>query len=316
MQLTPLALTFVNIGDNIDGNISGPRALAYDGNGILVGVQSSGNDIFWIDLNLDPNDPDFYQEFGPNTDHTSKGLVVLQPKMIHAVAEICDHDQAFVYVSTDNTLDEALVDPAREPGTDPSDHKDIVINLRDQWGNPVTSQTDTILWYSIDGSATNDEDYALLSGFATIPAGMSFESLRTSAPTPSVFVFNDSVLEGDETVITELQHVSVGDPDITVTNAIDDPNYDDADETGFVVIKDDETGFITIEATDAVAKERDGIAGRWYTRTTRSGQVHDLPERAQRVGDDRSSLKFARPMANRSTQRRRITCCQACLAIT
>ena len=64
----------------------------------------------------------------------------------------------------------------------------------------------------------------------------------------------------------------VGDPDITVTNAIDDPNYDDADETGFVVIKDDETGFITIEATDAVAKERDGIARRGTPEPLDSGK--------------------------------------------
>ena len=191
-------------------------------------------------------------------------LDLLIPTQIHATAEICDHDEAVVFVSTDNTRAEAEVDPATEPGTEDDDHKEIIISLRDVNGTPVTAQDQLLVSYLYDAlsTATNGQDHIPLGpigqpasstspGFTTIPAGMS--SVPLADLDPSIFVLNDSQLEGDEDVVIKLSG-TIGDPQVSViaSNA-------DNEDTAFVIIEDDESATVIVEAIDNIAKERDGI---------------------------------------------------------
>ncbi len=183
---------------------------------------------------------------------------------LHASVNIVDNDTAVVFVSTDNTLAEALDDTdsdpgqAREPGTSTADHKDIVVSLRDANGNPVTSQSGTTINYVFDSAstATNGEDILTLDGNVFIPAGTSSAALDSLGTNPSVFVIDDSVLEGDETVIVSLDQTS--NSAITVVTSAD-PNYSTDEDTGFVVIVDDESAEVSIDAVDSIAKETNGV---------------------------------------------------------
>ncbi len=65
------------------------------------------------------------------------------------------------------------------------------------------SATDTVVTYSVSGTATSGVDYAALTGTVTVPAG---------ATTASVFVLvvNDAILDPAETVIVTLSSISSG----------------------------------------------------------------------------------------------------------
>ncbi len=233
-----------------------PEGIALDlVNKFVYWVDSDGaNNIYRADLNgslpasaelvSDPNAL-------PGTQNLNH-LDLLIPGRLHATAEICDTDTAEVFVSSDNTLAEASVSPASEAPI----HKDIVISLRDANGNPATVQTSTTVnyTYSADSTATNGLDHALLSGTSLIPAGQTSAPLRntTPPPPPSVFVFNDSLLEGDETVIVGLNSATGG-PAVTVVPATQEENK------GFVLIKDNESATVSITANDDIAKERSGV---------------------------------------------------------
>ena len=73
----------------------------------------------------------------------------------------------------------------------------------------TAAATDTVISYSVAGSATGGSDYAALSGTVTIPAG------DTSAVIP-VSVINDFAVEGNETVIVSLTGITAGDPDVVL----------------------------------------------------------------------------------------------------
>jgi hypothetical protein len=92
--------------------------------------------------------------------------------------------------------------------------------------------------YSLNGTASNGTDYALLNGTATISIG---------ATTVDVVVapLNDATVEGVETVALTLEFTGA--------------DYDLGDTRSVTLsIRDDETPTITIAATDAAAAEADG----------------------------------------------------------
>ncbi len=109
-------------------------------------------------------------------------------------------------VSVANTTD------ASEPSTDGV----FTVSLS------TASATDTVVGYSVTGTAVAGTDYTALSGTVTIAAN------ATSA-TISVPVIDDSLVEGDETVIVTLTGVTSGTAslsatasDLTATNTIGD----------------------------------------------------------------------------------------------
>ncbi|MEZ5752171.1 MAG: Ig-like domain-containing protein, partial [Paracoccaceae bacterium] len=64
---------------------------------------------------------------------------------------------------------------------------------------------DTVVAYTVGGTATPGADFAALSGTVTIPAG------QTSAPI-DVTVLEDSAIEGQETLVITLTGITAGDP--------------------------------------------------------------------------------------------------------
>jgi len=110
----------------------------------------------------------------------------------------------------------------------------------------AASSTDTVLSYTVAGSATAGSDYAALSGTVTIPAG------QTSA-TITVTVLDDELMEPAENVIVTLGEITSGDEDIEI--------HVEADQAT-VQIVDDETPQVRIVAA-ADANEDGNVSGRF-----------------------------------------------------
>lgn len=73
----------------------------------------------------------------------------------------------------------------------------------------AAASTDTVVSYSVSGTATAPSDFAALSGSVTIPAG------STSADV-NIAVVRDFVVEGTENVTLTLSTITSGDPQVTV----------------------------------------------------------------------------------------------------
>jgi len=73
----------------------------------------------------------------------------------------------------------------------------------------AAASTDTVVSYSVSGSATSPSDFAALSGSVTIPAG------STSADV-NIAVVRDFVVEGTENVSLTLSGITSGDPQVSV----------------------------------------------------------------------------------------------------
>ncbi|RYD21545.1 MAG: hypothetical protein EOP88_11010, partial [Verrucomicrobiaceae bacterium] len=87
------------------------------------------------------------------------------------------------------------------------------------------SSSDTVVSYTVGGSATSGSDYTALSGSVTITAGQTTADI-------SVAVLNDAVVEGTETVSVTLTGFTAGDTEVslgaTVTAALDITDNDAA----------------------------------------------------------------------------------------
>ena len=101
--------------------------------------------------------------------------------------------------------------------------------------------TDTVITYSVTGTATPDGDYTALSGTVTIPTG------NLSAPI-DVMVLDDSEIEGSENVIITLDSITAGDSDVLLS-----PTNDSAT----VTIADDDNGTEVSIASSQNASEPD-----------------------------------------------------------
>ena len=97
----------------------------------------------------------------------------------------------------------------------------------------AAASVDTVLTYSVGGSATSGSDFAALSGTVTILAG------STSA-TINVATIDDALVEASEDVIVTLTGISSGDPQVTI-----DASNDDAT----VTIADNDSAIVSIAAT-------------------------------------------------------------------
>ncbi|MDB5336673.1 MAG: hypothetical protein JWN70_2292 [Planctomycetaceae bacterium] len=92
----------------------------------------------------------------------------------------------------------------------------------------AVSSTDTIVSYSITGTATAGSDYTTLSGTVTIPAGQTSVDIN-------VAVLTDNIVEATETVIVTLTGISAGDPQITVNATPATVNITDNDTATFTI---------------------------------------------------------------------------------
>ncbi len=114
-----------------------------------------------------------------------------------------DDDDANVVLSASeagvNELSISAGDDAGEPGTDSA----FTISLEEE------ADTDTIIAYSVTGTATNGEDYAALTGTVTIPQGLLSASII-------IDITDDLEIEDPESVIVTLDGVTSGDANILV----------------------------------------------------------------------------------------------------
>ena len=143
---------------------------------------------------------------------------------------VTDTDTATGTITDDDNLQvsiAATVAAASEPGTD----GEFTVTLNN------ASATDTTVTIDYTGTATDATDYNLTGAAGTttvvIPAG------DTSA-TVAVEVIDDTIVEGDETVIGTITAVSNG-------------NINNASDT--VTIADDDNLVVTVAASDATAAE-------------------------------------------------------------
>ncbi|MDP4226074.1 MAG: Ig-like domain-containing protein, partial [Bacteroidota bacterium] len=105
------------------------------------------------------------------------------------------------------------------------------------------SSTKTIIGYNVSGSATSGADFTSLSGTVTIPA------FGTKA-TIDVIVKDDSILEGDETVVVTLKNILSGDTAISIGKQ----------NNATVIIHDDDGAGLTVPDIDVNENAPDGYA--------------------------------------------------------
>jgi VCBS repeat-containing protein len=103
-----------------------------------------------------------------------------------ATADIADADTATVSI--------AATTDAEEPGTDGR----FTVTLS------APSATDTVVRYTVTGTATAGDDYTTLSGSVTIPAGQTTAFIDVS-------VLDDGIVEGAEDIVVTLDTVISGD---------------------------------------------------------------------------------------------------------
>ncbi len=139
-----------------------------------------------------------------------------------ATVQIADDDTTTISITaTDATASE------------PSDNGQFTVSMLE------ISDRDTVVSYSVSGSATAGSDYTALTGSATILAGQ----LST---TINVNTIDNNILENNETVTVTLTSITAGDSDLTL-NAIA--------STATVTISDDDAAFVSLIVTDSVAGE-------------------------------------------------------------
>ena len=102
------------------------------------------------------------------------------------------------------------------------------------------SSTNTVISYTVGGSATAGADYTALTGSVTILAGQLSALI-------DVTVLNDVVVEGNETVTVTLSSITSGDPDISINGA--------ASSDTVTIADDGDTAQVSIVANDAAAGE-------------------------------------------------------------
>ena len=100
------------------------------------------------------------------------------------------------------------------------------------------SSTDTVVFYSKSGSATEGSDFATLDGSVTIFAG-------DTTALVTVGVSNDNTLEPTENVVLTLTSLGSHDPEISIVGT----------PSATISINDDDTATLSIFASDASASE-------------------------------------------------------------
>ena len=139
-----------------------------------------------------------------------------------ATVTILDDDSASVGVTAN--------DPA---AAEPNNNGQFTVSLSQ------ASDSDTVIAYTLSGSATSGEDYVALPGSVTITAGNTQASI-------SVDVVDNNILESDETLVLTLNTVSSGDADISIDNA---------NSSATVTILDDDSASVGVTANDPAAAD-------------------------------------------------------------
>src|SRR5262249_48105970 len=138
---------------------------------------------------------------------------------------------------TINNDDTALVSIAATTGAaEPSTNGKFTVT------QSALSSTDTVISYTVGGTATAGDDYTTLSGPVTIPAAQT-------SPTMDVTVADDAIVEGTETVTVTLDPITSSNPGVSINGA---------SKTATVNIADNDTAKVSIAATDGAEPSTNG----------------------------------------------------------
>jgi Calx-beta domain-containing protein/GEVED domain-containing protein len=113
----------------------------------------------------------------------------------------------------------------------------------------LVSTTDTVVAYTVSGTATSGTDYTALSGTVMIPKGQLSADIDVAA-------LDDSIVEGNETVVVTLTNITGGNAGISI---------DAAQSAATVNIADDDTAALSITANSPTTAE--GAAGSTHQVT-------------------------------------------------
>ena len=138
-----------------------------------------------------------------------------------ATVEIADDDKATVTITADDAS-----------ASEPNDDGRFTVTMS------AASDKDTVVNYTIAGTAEAGADFTLLSGTVTIEAGSLSAAIDVNA-------IDDTVLEDNETVIVTL--IGTDDSDVTIATT---------NNTSTVVVADDDTASVSISATTSNALEQ------------------------------------------------------------
>ena len=152
------------------------------------------------------------------------------------------NNSATVSISDDDIATVSII--ANDPdAAEPGDNGQFTILLSN------TSDQDTIVSYSVSGSATAGDDYQPLAGTVLIAAG-------TSSATIDVNVLDQPILENSETVTLSLTGTS--DARIAVNTSLDQAT---------VTIADDDSAVVSVVASDNQAAEATPLNNGEFTVT-------------------------------------------------
>ena len=121
-----------------------------------------------------------------------------------------------------------------------------------------TSPVDTVISYTIGGTATAGSDYTALSGVVTIPSG-------TTSATISVPVIDDVLVEGAENVTVTLSTIISGDPSVSL-----DPLL--ANRTASLNIIDNDVATVSVASTTN-GNEAGPVSGLFTVTQTKASSV-------------------------------------------
>ncbi|NIU06024.1 MAG: DUF2341 domain-containing protein [Gammaproteobacteria bacterium] len=146
-----------------------------------------------------------------------------------ASTDLADNDTAAVSI--------AATDPS---AGEPASNGQFTVSLSQP------SSTDTVVSYTVTGTATSGSDFTALSGSVSIAAGATSATIDVSA-------LDDALLESAETVIVTLDTITSGDAGISI---------DGAANSDTVIIADNESATVTVSANDAAAAESGSDPGQ------------------------------------------------------
>ncbi|MGD1942744.1 MAG: Calx-beta domain-containing protein, partial [Leptolyngbyaceae cyanobacterium] len=166
-------------------------------------------------------------------------------------ATLGDASQASILIEDDEVANTVSI-LASQDGGEPTNAGEFTVSLE-----AIASQ-DTVISYSVSGTATADSDYSALSGTVTIVAGQTTAAI-------AVPVLEDGEGEGDETVVVTLDAITSGDADVVLGAA----------NEATVTIIDDEIipETVTFEAEAADTLLGDYIGGVEDIGVASGGQV-------------------------------------------
>ena len=139
-------------------------------------------------------------------------------------------DSASVTIADPDTAQVSIA--ATDPAAEATDNGQFTVSITN------TSDTDTVLTYTVSGDAAAGSDYVGLSGTVTIAA-------NSTSAIIDVNVIDDLVLEDDELVTVTLTSITSGDSDISISTI----------DTASLTISDNDSAEVTISAVDSSGSE-------------------------------------------------------------